>query len=74
MYIASNFIDLGLDEGEEWTTPFHKEIASLCLLCNPRVFTRERLMKNVKIINSLDKPFLMTATVSDLLEKGCDFI
>ena len=74
MYISNGFIDMGLEDGQEWPSPFHKKVATICLIQNPLVFTREKLMKNVAIINSLEIGYLQCASVSDLLNKGCDFI
>ena len=74
MYIIEDFVDMGLEEGQEWTTPFHREVAVLCLIQNPRVFTKKKLMDNVKVINSLDNGYLQSASIDDLLDKGCNFV
>jgi len=74
MYIAEKFIDMGLEDGQKWPSPFHRKVAVICLIQNPRVFTREKLMENVSIINSLEVGYLQCASVDDLLDKGCNFI
>ena len=74
MYITEKFIDMGLEDGQKWSSPFHRKVAVICLIQNPRVFTRDRLIKNVSVINSLDNGYLQCASVEDLLNKGCDFI
>jgi hypothetical protein len=73
MYIIEKFVELGLEEGEEWKSPLHRQVAVDCLIQNPRVFTAEKLRRNVKIINSIPEDKMQKLSVGDLLDMGCDF-
>ena len=52
MYILEDFIDMGLED-ESWSSDDHRKVASTICLCNPNVFSMEKLCNNVQIINHI---------------------
>jgi len=74
MYLMDKFVDMGLDVDEEWTSADHRTVAVNCLIQNPRVFTKDKLQYNVKIINSIPQDKITEVQISDLIQLGCDFI
>jgi len=59
--------------GNKWQSPFHRQIAVICLSRNQRIKTKEQLIKNVQVINSVHKGETTVVSVNDLLKRGCDF-
>ena len=59
--------------GIKWQTSFHKQIAVICLCRNSRVKTKEQVVKNAEVINSVHKGTTTCITIDDLLKRGCDF-
>lgn len=74
MYVFERMIEMGLEEGESWKTPLHRRVSINTLIQNPRVFTKDKMMRNVKIINSIPEDEIEDITISGLLELGCDFL
>lgn len=70
MYIFNDMIDMGLKEGETWKSDIHKKVAQNCLLCNPRIHTRDALTEGVGIINSIPDDKIKLVTAIDLMELG----
>lgn len=71
MYLFEDMIGLGLCEGEEWTSPDHRQVAVYSCLSNPAVSTRESLEYNVGIINSIPQGQIRTITSKGLRQLGC---
>jgi hypothetical protein len=74
MYMFERMIEMGLEEGESWKSESHKRVSINALIQNPRVFTKDKMMRNVKIINSIPEDEIEDITISGLLELGCDFL
>jgi hypothetical protein len=67
-------IEMGLEEGESWKSEIHRQVSINALIQNPRVFTKDKMVRNVKIINSIPEDKIEDITISGLLELGCDFL
>ena len=74
MYMFESMVDLALNDNESWKSDAHRDIAVKCLIQNPRVFTRDKMLHNGAIINGLSDDQVKEVTVKDLLDMGCDFI
>lgn len=72
MYVFEDMIDLGLGEGDEWTSDDHRKVASTVCLCNPHICSRNQLIHNVGIINKIPQEEIRTVEVADLLRMGCE--
>jgi len=59
--------------GIEWQTSFHRKIAVILLVRNTRIESKDQLIKNAKVINSVHKGETTIVTIDDLLNRGCDF-
>lgn len=73
MYIFPEMIEMGLKEGEKWSSEDHREVAMTVCLCNPLITSRDDLQHNVGIINSISQENIRTVTGADLIELGCNF-
>jgi hypothetical protein len=71
MYIFEEMIDLGLEEGETWTSDDHRVVAQNILLCNPLINQRDLLCEGVAIINSIPQDQIRLVTAKDLKDMGC---
>lgn len=71
MYIFPEMINMGLKEGEEWTSETHKIVAQRVLLMNPRITQRDHLVDGVSIINNLEDEQIVKITLEQLEEMGC---
>lgn len=69
MYILDKMIDLGLKEGEKFTSLIHKKVAQEACLCNPSIHTRYNLINAVRIINSIPVDRISTLTAQELIEE-----
>lgn len=69
MYIFADMIDLGLPEGEIWSSEDHRVVAQNIGLCNPRVTTRDSLTEIVIAINKIPQCAIRHVTAADLAEK-----
>lgn len=67
MYIFPEMINMGLNEGQQWPSETHKNVARNLLLCNRLVFTRDLLTDGVQWILSKPVEFWETATLDDVL-------
>lgn len=70
MYIVPDMIDLGLEEGQTWPSPVHKEVAQAIALTNPNVNTRDTLMAIVKVVNQIPQNKIEKITYNQLIRKG----
>jgi len=69
-----NFVDSAIENlGEKWASDLHRKVAVICLIQNPRVFTMEKLMRNIKIINGISTDRIGGIDIHGLVEEGCDF-
>jgi len=71
MYIMNDMLEMGLEDGEEWPSDHHRDIAAFVCLCNPRINTRDLLMENVSIVNKIPAEKIKKITPLDLTELGC---
>lgn len=69
MYVFDEFIDLGLKEGEEWSSEDHRIVAQKILLCNPKINNRSLLVEGVSIINQIPSDQIKQVTVENLWKK-----
>jgi hypothetical protein len=70
MYVFEEMIDLGLEEGKQWTSPLHKTVAQNLLLNNPRITTRDTLTECVNKINSIPKSEIRSFSFYDAFKLG----
>ena len=56
--------------GTEWKSRFHKEMAKILMSNNPLVRTREQLLHNVKVINSLNHGEAISISIDELENRG----
>lgn len=75
MYIVEDFIDMGLANSskENWPTNAHRKVAIHLCLRNPNVFTMERLVRNIEIINAVPITRIEVITAGELQAKGVIF-
>jgi hypothetical protein len=66
MYIIDNMIDMGLPEGENWTSNSHREVAKVIGLCNSRITNRTSLMEVCQKINKIPQDRIEKVTFVDL--------
>ena len=62
MYLFEEMIDSGLSEGEEWTSPDHRQVAVYACINNARVDCMDTLCGNVSIINDATQEEIRTIT------------
>lgn len=72
MYGFPDMIEMGLKDDDKWASDIHKIVAISCCICNPSVFTRETLQKNVDIINNIPDDKIKLVTLQDLEDMGCE--
>lgn len=70
MYILESFIDLGLKEGQTFPTEGHRQAAINLAICNPAVFTRDRLTEIVQKVITISNEKLESYTVVDAMNDG----
>lgn len=73
MYIFEDMIEMGLEEGQEWSSEIHRIIAVEVCIQNPRITSLELLINNVRIINSIPVNEIRKVTFTNLSELGCVF-
>lgn len=71
MYMIDSMIEMGLREGETWISEAHQAVAVSTLICNPRINTRELLMRGAALINGIPNDRIQKVTFRDLAELGC---
>lgn len=71
MYILLDMIDIGLKDGEVWTSDIHRKVAQCVCLNNPLITTKDALMDNCAIINKISDDQIQNVTGDDLRELGC---
>ena len=74
MYIFPEMIDMGLQEGQEWPTEYHKIVAQNVLLCNETITTRDALTQGVQNILKIPEDKIKTITFEDLSKYGFGLI
>lgn len=70
MYIHETMINLGLKKNEEFKSKIHEQVAKSICLCNPHINTRDQLINNIEILQSITKEELETMTLGQLADKG----
>jgi len=72
MYAFPEMIDMGLQEGQKWTSSAHKQVASSIGLCNSNVTTRDCLTDIVQSILKVPQERIKLITIRELYnEFGC---
>lgn len=69
MYIMKSFLN-GSFLGIKWNSRIHKTVAENCLLCNPSIVSKDRLVECATIINGIPKEKIQKVTLGDLVELG----
>lgn len=70
MYMLDEMIEMGLEEGQKWPSPAHREVACNLALCNPMVTNRSTLTDIVQKVRKIPKSKIKTVTMAGLQEYG----
>lgn len=72
MFVFPSMLSLAFpdDQEEKWTSPTHKKVVELALLCNPRINTRQLLIENAAAINAIPEDRIKKVTLTDLFNMG----
>lgn len=75
MYIFNEMIDLGLKEGQEFTSEDHKIVAQTIGLRNPNVTNRDILVDIVQAVLKVPQDRIRKITYEELVKEfGCPLV
>lgn len=74
MYMMADMIDMGLEDGQKWPTPAHREVACNLALCNPMVTRRDDLTAIVQKVLKIPKSKIKMVTMTGLPEYGLSLL
>ena len=69
MYIVSDFIDMGLLEGQVWPSEVYRTVASNIAICNPNVRDRDTLTQIVQSVLKVPERDIRFITLDQLIQK-----
>lgn len=72
MFICEDMVDMGLNEGQEWSSDIHRAVSAAVCIGNPKVTTLDVLKNNVQIINTISENEIKKVSGFQLIEMGCD--
>jgi hypothetical protein len=74
MYLMEEMIDMGLQDGQKWPTPAHREVACSLALFNPIVTNRGTLTEIVQKVRKIPKSRIKEVSKSDLPQYGLSIV
>lgn len=66
MYMLPDMIEMGLEDGKDFTTGAHKEVCITCVIGRPGIDNLDQMIEMVKAINAVPVDRIQTVTIKDL--------
>lgn len=68
MYMILDMIDMGLQNGQSWTSPEHRQVAQNLAICNPNVKELDVLIQIVQVVLTVPTNLIKTITYDQIVK------